>query len=259
MRVRFRPALLAVTFAAVAGGCGSDLSTGPVNTQPATLDQALAELSTPAVAAAGGSLFDSGVDVPALLPAQCPYDATSQSFVCTPVTANGITIGQSFTLLTASNVKQAAFDGTTTAAVRANTTVGGTFTEGGTSLAIDGQQQLTLSGLISGVHTLNGASTMHLSGTVADSTGSIPLDLTLKTSVTNLVLPANTTPGTQIWPASGTVSAELSGTMAGLSIGTTKVTTIFSGTSTVDFTITGPGGSKSCKVDLSKTTAPSCP
>ena len=75
-------------------------------------------------------------------------------------------------------------------------------------------------------------------------------------SIVNLVLPANTTPGAPIWPASGTVTVQASGTFAGVPTGTQRVTMIFLGSSTVDVTVTGSGISKSCKVDLSKTTDP---
>jgi hypothetical protein len=34
---------------------------------------------------------------------------------------------------------------------------------------------------------------------------------------------------------------------------------LFNGTSTVDLTVSGSGFSKSCKVDLAKTTDPVCP
>lgn len=258
MLARFRPGFFALALAAVAGACGSDASTAPVSA-PATLDQALAELSIPAVSSANNAFYDAGVTAPALLPSRCPYAADSQSFVCTPFSASGVTVNQVFTLLTASGAKQSAFDAATTAAVRVNTTVSGTVTAGGSNLTVNGQQQLTLSGLVTGLHTLNGNSTTNLNGTVSDGTTSFPIDVTVSTSITNLVLPANTTPGTPIWPTSGTVTVQASGTVGGLPSGTQKVTMIFDGTSTVDVTVTGTGFSKSCKVDLSKATEPSCP
>ena len=162
------------------------------NTTPATLDQALAELSIPAITSASGVFFDAGADAPALLPSRCPDSATAQSFVCTPFSASGVTFNQAFTLLTASGAKQSAFDATTTAAVRVNTTVAGTVADAGTSLTVDGQQELTLSGLVTGLHTLNGASSLTLAGTIADGTTSFPIDVTVTTSIANLVLPANT-------------------------------------------------------------------
>ena len=251
MFVRVRRRLPALALAVVASACGSDSSTGPSVTQPATLDQALAELALPALSAAGAAFGDVTPTAPALGPGRCPYTAAAQSFVCTSISANGVTVDQSFTLLSASGAKQSAFDGTTES-VRANTTMKGTISEDGANFTIDGQQELTLSGLVSGPHTLNGTSTTKLKGTIVDGTTSFPLDLTVSTAITNLVLPANTTPGSPVWPASGSIVLQGSGTVSGLPTGTTKITMTFTGTSTVNVTVTGPGVSESCKVDLAK-------
>lgn len=259
MLSRFRAGLLALALTGLASACGSDASTAPINVTPATLDQALAELSIPAIGSASGVFFDTGADSPALAASACPYAADSQSFVCTPVSASGVTIDQAFTLLTASGASQSAFDATTTAAVRVNTTIAGTVTDTGADLTVDGQQELTLSGLLSGLHTLNGASSLTLAGTITDGTTLVPIDVTVTTSIVNLVLPANTTPGTPIWPTSGTVTVQASGTVDGIPTGTQKLTMLFLGTSTVDVTVTGSGFSKSCKVDLATTPDPICP
>ena len=121
MLVRFRPGLFALVLAA-ASACGSDSATAP-DVTPATLDQALAELSIPAIGSASGVFFDAGATAPALLASRCPYVAASQSFVCTPYSASGVTIDQAFTLRTASGATQSAFDAMTTAAVSVNTTI----------------------------------------------------------------------------------------------------------------------------------------
>jgi len=251
MFLRFRRHLPALALAVLAGACGSDSSTGLTTTQPVTLDQALAELSLPALAATGPSFVDIG-GTGSLDPTRCPYSAASQSFVCAALSESGVTVNASFSLLNASGGKQSAFDQATTAAVRANTTISGTLVEAGTTLAIDGQQELTLSGLLTGPHTLNGASSIKLNGTIVDGTTSFPLDVTVTSTITNLVLPADAAPGAQVWPKSGTIVVESSGTVSGLSIGTTRLTMTFSGTSTVNLTVTGPGVSQSCKVDLAK-------
>src|SRR5215208_4649820 len=101
MFARVRRQLSAIALAAAASACGSDSSTGPASYPPATLNQALAELSIPALSAGGASFLD--VDAaPSLDPTKCPYSATVQSFVCTPISESGITVTQSFTLLTSS-------------------------------------------------------------------------------------------------------------------------------------------------------------
>jgi hypothetical protein len=247
MLVRFRRQLSVLALAVVAGACGSD-STGPTNYPPATLDQALAELSIPALSAGGASFVDVGAGAPSLDPTSCPYSAAVQSFVCTPISESGVTVNQSFTLFNASGGKQGAFDPATTESVRANTTLGGTLVEQGTSLTVNGQQQLTLSGLVSGPHVLNGTSTISLAGTVEDETSTYPVNITVSTTIANLVLPPNAT--AQAWPSSGTITVDVNGSIGPVSVSQARTTITFSGTSTVDVTMTGGGLSKSCKVNL---------
>lgn len=248
MFLSFRRHLPAIAFAAAVVGCGSD-STGPSSYPPATLDQALAELSIPALGAGGPSFVDIGIG-PALDPATCPYSATVQSFVCAPIAERGITVNQSFTLLSGSGAKQSAFDPTSTNAVRANTTVGGTLVEQGTSLNVNGQQELTLSGLVSGPHVLNGTSSLTVSGTVVDDASVYPINITVSSSIANLVLPANENGSSQIWPTSGTLTVDINGASGPVSLSQVRTVITFSGSSTVNVTVSGGGLSQSCKVDL---------
>ena len=242
----------ALALAVLVSACGSDSSTGPSNDQPATLDQALSEFSNPAISAANTAFFDARASAPMLALSRCAYAGGSQSFVCTPFSANGLTINQSFTLLSGSGAPQSAFDRATTNAVRSNSTTTGTLSEGGTTLDVNATQELTLSGLVSGPHTLNGGSTTKLKGQIADIFGTSALDATLTTAITNLVLPAKTAATTQVWPTSGTIVVESSGTVGTASIGTTRITMTFSGTSKVNVSRTGPGGNLTCTMDLTK-------
>ena len=241
--------LSVLVIAAAAVACGGD-STGPTSYPPATLNQALAELSIPALAAGGPSFVDVGTGASSLDPAKCPYSATVQSFVCTPISESGITINQSFTLLSGTGAKQPAFDPTSTNAVRANTTVAGTLVEQGTSLNVNGQQELTLSGLVSGPHVLNGSSSITLAGTVTDQSSTYPVNITVATSIANLVLPANEAGTSQVWPSSGTITVDINGSIGPVSVSQARTVITFSGTSTVNVTVSGGGLSKSCKVDL---------
>jgi hypothetical protein len=256
MFLRFRRHLSAFTIAAAVVACGGDSATGPTSYPPATLNQALAELSIPALSAGGASFLD--VDAaPSLDPTKCPYSATVQSFVCTPISESGITVNQSFTLLTSSGARQSDFDAASTDAVRANTTVAGTLVEQGTSLDLTGQQELTLSGLVSGPHVLNGSSTITAAGTVVDGTTTYPVDITVATSIANLVLPVNETGTSQVWPSSGTITVDVNGSIGPVSVSQARTVITFNGTSTVNVTVSGGGLSKSCKVDLTKA-APEC-
>jgi hypothetical protein len=250
VRSRALPAILAM--AVLVSACGADSSTGPDANQPVTLDEALGAFTNPAIAAANTALFDAGAASPAFGLNRCPYAAASQSFVCTPFSANGVAISQSFTLLSASGAPQSAFDGATTNAINARTTMAGKISQNGTTLDVDGQQNLTLSGLIAGPHTLNGNSSTKLKGVIADFFGSSVLDATVTTSITNLVIPARTAPGAKPWPSSGTIVVESTGVVGGAAIPSIKITMDFSGTSTVNVSRTGPGGNQTCKMDLTK-------
>lgn len=257
MFLHFRRHLSALAITAAVVACGGDSSTGPANYPPATLNQALAELSIPALAAGDQSFAVIGTAAPSLDPTKCAYSATVQSFVCTPISESGITINQSFTLLSGSGAKQSAFDAATTDAVRANTTVAGNLVDQGTSLNVTGQQELTLSGLVSGPHVLNGTSSITIAGTIADSTSTYPVNFTVSTSIANLVLPVNETGSSQVWPSSGTVTVDVNGSIGPVSVSQVRTVITFSGTSTVNVTVSGGGLSQSCKVDLTKA-APEC-
>ena len=251
-RPRRSHALFALALATLAAACGSDSSTAP-NVQPVTLDQALAELSGPALSATAAS-FDVGPALPALVASRCAYESSSQSFACTPLVANGLTVTQGFTLLDAAGAKQAAFDKASTSAVRANTTVAGTLQQGQLQLAVDGEQELTLTGLRTATHTLDGTSRVH----VASISGSgLPFETTVNTTITGLKLPAPTADGTRPWPTAGTIVVETSNSIGGAPPAVIRATITFSGTSKVAVTLTGPGVSATCTIDLASQ-APSC-
>jgi hypothetical protein len=250
VRSRALPAVLAM--AVLISACGADSSTGPDANQPATLDQALTAFSNPAIAAANSAFFDAGAAAPGLGLGRCPYAAASQSFVCTPFSADGVAINQSFTLLSAAGVPQSAFDAATTDAIKARTTMAGTLNANGTSLDVDGQQDMTLSGLISGPRTLNGGSTTRLEGIIADIFGSSTLDATLTTTITSLVIPNKSADGTQPWPSSGTIVVESTGTVGGAAIPSIRISMQFSGTSTVNVARTTNGATQNCTMDLTK-------
>jgi hypothetical protein len=251
-RVRRPHAILALALATLAAACGSDSSTAP-NSQSVTLDQALSELSSPALSAAAAS-FDVGAPaLPALASSRCAYQAATQSFACTPIVASGVTATQSFTLLDGSGAPQSAFDKATTSAVRANTTVAGTLLEGSEQLTIDGQQELTLSGLRTATHTLDGTSTVH----VVSVEGTLSSDFTVNTTITGLKLQPPTVEGTHPWPTAGTIVVEISSSIGGTTYGMIRATLTFTGSSKVNVTLTGPGGSDTCTIDLASS-APSC-
>ncbi|MBW8771596.1 MAG: hypothetical protein JF589_17725 [Gemmatimonadetes bacterium] len=251
-RIRRPHAILALALATLAGACGSDSSTGP-KAQPVTLDQALSEISSPALSAAAAS-FDGGLPtLPTLAASRCPYQAVSQSFACAPLVVSGLTVTQSFTLLDGSGTPQPAFDQATTSAVRANTAFEGRVPSGTDSVAIDGQQQITLSGLREAIHTLDGTSTVHIVGIGTD----VPFETTVSTTITGLKLQPPTADGTHPWPKAGTIVVQSAISLGNVPPATVRATITFNGTSKVAVTITGPGVSTSCTIDLASQ-APSC-
>ena len=138
--------------------------------------------------------------------------------------------------------------------MRANTSVAGTFQEGTEQLPIDGQQELTLSGLRTATHTLDGTSTVH----VASVGGSaLPFEATVTTTITGLKLQPPNADGTHPWPTAGTIVVENSISVGGAPAAVIRATFTFNGTSKVAVTFTGPGISASCTIDLASQ-APSC-
>ena len=273
-RFRLRARISAVVLLVVAGACGSDAAVGPStpntpntpstpstpstpntpSTPQTTLDQALGELTLPVLGAAGGSiagLFPGGSQ----LAASCAFSPAAQSFICPTAEANGLMINQSFTLLTASGATQSAF-GVTTESVRSNTVVSGSVAQDGATLTVDSEEQLTLSGLVTGTHSINGSATAHLAGSLFEGSD---LEIFMTSSIAKLVIPASTTGGAQRWPVSGTIVVETSALLTGFPTSITRLTLTFNGTSKVNVTVTEDGVSRTCQQDLATSTeVPTC-
>jgi hypothetical protein len=246
-----------VAIVALAGAC-SDSSTGPTTLQPADLGQVLAELQPSSLAALNSQISAAPIaGLSAPVPSSCTYDATSKSFLCPNVSVTGVTVTRSFTLLDASGNAQSQFDQATTAAVRLKTTFAGTVASGGTTLAIDQQQDATLSGLLSGVHTLDATSLGHVNGTVGNGTTTMPINSTIATTITSLVLPRTTT-GADRFPASGTIAVNTTTTLGALPAFTQSATITFNGTSKAAVAVTTNGHTVTCTVDLAAQSAPFC-
>lgn len=233
------------TFAALAVGCSD--STGPSNVQPADLSQVLSELQPSSLAPLNSQISAAPVaGLSAPVPSSCSYDATSKSFICPNVSVTGVNVSRSFTLFDASGNTQTAFDKTTTAAVEMKTAFAGTVTSAGSTIVIDQQQDVTLSGLLTGVHTLNGTSLGHMNGTVTNGTTTVPVATTISTTITNLVLPQA---GAK-YPQSGTISASITNAPAGLPSTTATVTITFNGTSKANVSVAIGGITTTTTVDL---------
>lgn len=238
-----------VVAVATLAACGSDSSVAPDH-PPADLGTVLSEMTLPAFA---GSFVTGAPAVPtaALVPSSCSYSAASQSFTCPSVTASGITLTRSFTLLNAAGTPQSQFDPATTAAVRTNSTSAGTIDSPGMTITVDSKDDMTLSGLLSGVHVLNGTSVMHMTGT---ESGGTTYAMTTNTSIANLVLPAT---AADKWPKSGQIIMDITGSMLDVegAEGPVRVIMTFNGTSKVAMTMKLGDFSSSCTIDLTQPSA----
>lgn len=261
MSTRIRVVLATLTLAIVADACSSDNTVAPSATQNGTLDGALSEVAMPALAYASATFSGAGMVTPTILPSRCQFDGASGAFICSSLSGNGLTLNQHYTLLDAAGTKQSAYDGATTAGLVVNSAVTGTAVgySGGSSvtLTVDGQQELTLSGLGSAQHTVNGTSLTVTTLTFSD--GSVaPLTSTITTRVVDLVIPAASPGDPAPWPTSGMVELK-SSTDLGYVIPldaanvTTSAAMQFSGSSTVKLTITTQNGTQSCSVDITTT------
>src|SRR5438874_1628121 len=108
----------------IVSGCSSDSPSAPAT--PASLDvsRLMSEIGVAAIASPlGGAAVTAAASAPS-----CAYDATSKSFLCAPVTANGLTITRQYTLVDAAGRSLSTSDAKVVAAIRTRTSVVGTLT-----------------------------------------------------------------------------------------------------------------------------------
>jgi len=260
MSSRIRLVLATLTLAVVADACSSDDAVAPNGTID-TLDGALSEVTLPALDYASAVFSGAGIVTPAIVPGRCQYDGASGTFICDALTGMGLTLNQHYSLLDASGNRQQAYDTKTTAGLVVGSNVSGTATgyvgSNPVTLTVDAQQELTLSGLGTAQHTINGTS-LTLT-TLARSDGSEPpLTSTITTRVVDLVIPVPAPGEPRSWPTSGMVELK-STTDLGYVIPleaantTTSAAMEFSGSSTVKLTITTQNGTQTCRVDITTT------
>jgi hypothetical protein len=252
--------IAAVALGTLVGACSSDSSVAP-DKQPADLTQVLTEMTLPSLSSVMGSTSRLGglpASIPAAtVPSNCGYAASSGSFVCPAVSAGGLSFTRSFTLLDASGAAQSQFDPATTASVRMHTATSGTVASVGSTTTIDGTQDLTVSGLTTGVHVLDGTSTMHLTGSLGSgfASGPLPMDMAINMTISKLVLPSAAS-GSK-YPTSGTVTLDETSPLGGPAQ-TLHMQMTFSTTGTVVVTITEGSFTSRCTVDLASGSAARC-
>jgi hypothetical protein len=246
-----------VAIASFAAAC-SDSSTGPANLQPADLGTVLAELQPASLAPLASQISAApiaGLSAPE--PSSCTYDAATKSFICPNVTVTGVTVTRAFTLFDASGNPQTTFGRSTTASVRMVTTFAGTVTSGGSTFTVGQQQDFTLSGLLTGAHTLNGTSLGQVNGAIGNGTTTTPVASTISTTISDLGLPASST-GSNRFPTKGTIEAVTATTIGALPTVNASALITFNGTSTAAVTVTVNGVTTHCTVDLTAQVAALC-
>jgi hypothetical protein len=203
--------------------------------------------------------------VPYIIPEQCTYAASAQRFNCPTQTIGGVTVTQSYTLLSKSGAPQDAFDGGRTAAVQTNTTLSGTYTINGSDLVVDGHDSYTLSGLLTGKHTVNATSTQHVSGTFVTAIlfGGEKIQTTLSSTtastVSELVLPPSFSDVTvSSIPMSGTITVHSTTSVDGKPAVVSSAVFPFDGTFNMVALITVDGVTHPCPLHMFGLTYSTC-
>lgn len=256
--------IAAVAAAILSSACAETTSsTSPTNKNLDIASLVAATTSANLTAGERGlfSLPSSGA-MPTIDPNACPFSTPAQSFVCSPVTVNGLTFHTSYFLLDSTGQSMSTASTSNLAALRTLIDINGraTLPTGiNGSAAINSHSDMTLSGLLTNTHMLSGATIEHdtLTATIGAVTSRSAVDAATTTS--NVVLPQSAGQ----WPASGTVSSDVTTSLLNSNGGTSLSTTghllmTFNGTSTVTAVITLGGHVSTCQIDLSGKASPVC-
>jgi hypothetical protein len=263
--------LAAAVSAALVVGCGSDSPSGPSTSQH-TVDLAavMAQMSIGRPTSIPGAnvvmSVPASTGIPKFVPSACAYSSAAQGFTCPTVTSGGLTFDISYFLYDAGGKSQSAADAKTTAAVRTVVDTKGTATLSpatGTSgtASITDHSDLTMSGLLTSTHVLNGSGTSHYDLALSGTTP-IHAVIDMTTATKDVTIPTPADADTPAWPTSGTITtdAKTVATIGGLgSITTTWHTVItFNGTSTATIVLTSSGAATTCTLDLTGKNPPVC-
>jgi hypothetical protein len=240
--------ILALAAIAAAAACHADSSVGPF--VPATPDAVLAEISLPDIPQPGGVSFNFPVNLAEALPAaSCTYAAATQHFDCPTPASPTITTTQWFMLFDAAGAPQSRWDAGTTDALRLYQAVHGHLVSSHDSLNLDTRQDLTVGGLLSGRHTLNGTQVAHFDD-FSTVTGSELLLTDVSQQLANVVLNGSADHAIA-WPLSGTLTSDIAEARGPLPSMHIHSVITFNGTSKVQATVTIDGvSSPPCTLDL---------
>lgn len=255
MSIARRTRIAAVlTAGSILTACNGDRSTGPSEMSSASLSQVLSEMSRPELSAFSASMAAPMPIIPTLSPSACAYDQSRQSFSCGTVTVRGLDITSSYALLALGGTLQSRYDPATTDGVRTASRVAGTITSPGSTLRIDDQRELTLTGLLSSAPVLNGTSLTRAEGTIGTGATAIPVSRTVTTRVVNLTIPVGAK-----YPTSGTLTVDITEQAGAFPTHTTHIAAAFDGTSMLSITASTDGGrTTQCSVSMAGTVMPTC-
>jgi hypothetical protein len=236
----------------VASGCSTSTSPSKTDAANAALSEvgsAQTVVSTAVIA--GGGVMPTTTVAPST--SRCPYDSGTGHFVCSSATISGVTLTSWYELLDASGRRQSAFDSATTAAIHTVMDMSGTLAAGTApgNVTMTRHSDQTLTGLLTGSHTLNGTG-----NSTSSFAGDVMTSVSETDTINNLVLPAAN--ATAKWPLSGSINTVfgLSGTPGGAAF---QSTLTFNGTSTATMVTTSGGFAQTCTIDLANPGAlPSC-
>jgi hypothetical protein len=224
--------------------------TSPDANDDVSLEEALSELSTVGVYA-GAGLAPAGVGmtgVSAPPPEACPFDATTEFFICPERSHEGIVMNRRYQLLDASGSSLPSFDAATVFGIRSIVDASGTMQRPGLNgstltLTIEAHDDQTLTGLGTATRTVNGTGTSEITTTHDGQTRTTTSTRTTE----NLVLPS----GPGAYPPSGTISN--TATSEGMTFSSTMT---FNGTSTVTIVFSFNGVTNTCTYDLANRMSP---
>jgi hypothetical protein len=259
---------IAASLLAVA--CSSDNMTSPKAAKPLDLAPILAKVSfgglgSAAARRAAGPAGAMGSTSTPPVPGDCGYSPISRSFICPPVTVDGITFTWTFTLYDDAGNPQSQPDANSTASIRVISTTKGTFTPpdsggGSSSVTVDRRDDMTMSGLNADHLTLNGTSVSRLDGTVRSGGATQTYSLAQTDHVVNVVLPPPS--ANAFWPLSGQIQSDLlatSGSGSQARAIPVRLVLTFNGSGIVDLKVTVNGTTYTCLLDLTNpSSGPAC-
>jgi hypothetical protein len=277
---RLAPARLArlgaLAALAALAGCSSDGPQAPSAIAPLDVAPLLAEATPPSLPAMPELVMAAPYDAAGVgarvgvragaVPTSCPYDAASRSFVCAPVTRDGLTVTFAYTLLDAAGQPLAQPDRNVVASLRTVATVAGTITPpagaaggplaGAGTLTVAHRQEMALSGLLAGPHRLDGTGSTKVEGRVRVGALTIPTTTTLAEAVEGLVLPEGGTGATGAvrWPIAGTLTIDATTAVGPAPALAARVQMAFEGAGKATITTTIGGVTRRCTVDLARVT-----